>query len=320
VDRRRPGCAPGLASGAAPALDALRMASAQLQVIVDMLRSGFRQQNQSIPEMRAELEAMSAGAMVPDGTRCQPVRAAGVPCEWIDAPDAAADAAILYLHGGGYVVGSIASHRAHVARLSAACAARGLAVDYRLGPEHPHPAAVDDAVAAYRWLLAQGIPPARVVVAGDSAGGGLTVATLLALRDAGDLPPAAGVCISPWTDLTCSSASMTTRAAIDPMVKPDVLRRMAAAYLGAADACTPLASPLHARLDGLPPLLVHVGTAETLLDDATGLAERARAAGVDVTLEVWEDMIHVWHCFAPLLPEADQAIARIGEYVRARVG
>jgi len=297
------------------------MASAQLQMIVDMLRSNFRRDDDfDVARMRAELEAMSQAAMLPEGTRCVPVRAGGVPCEWVDAPDAAADAAILYLHGGGYVVGSINSHRAHVARLSAACGARGLVVDYRLAPEHPHPAAVDDAVAAYRWLVGQGVAPGRVVVAGDSAGGGLTVATLLALRDAGDPLPACGVCISPWTDLTCSSESMTSRAEVDPMVKPPVLRQMAAAYAGGGDPRAPLASPLFARLHGLPPLLIHVGTAETLLDDATGLAERARAAGVDATLEVWEEMVHVWHCFAPLLPEADQAIARVGEYVRARLG
>ncbi len=295
------------------------MASPQLQIIIDMMRSGFRRDDQSFQNMRAELEAMSAAATLPEGTRCEPVRADGVPCEWVDAPGVAADAAILYLHGGGYVVGSINSHRAHVARLSAACGTRGLAVDYRLAPEHPHPAAVEDAVAAYRWLLGRGLAPRRIVVAGDSAGGGLTVATLLALRDAGHPLPACGVCISPWTDLTCSSGSMTTRAAVDPMVKPDVLRRMAAAYLGGGDARTPLASPNFAQLRGLPPLLVHVGTAETLLDDSTTLAELARAAGVDITLGVWEEMIHVWHCFAPLLPEADQAIAQIGEYVRAQV-
>jgi monoterpene epsilon-lactone hydrolase len=295
------------------------MASDQLRMIVDMLRSGFRREDVGFDEMRAELEAMSAGAMLPEGTRCEPVVAAGVRCEWVDAPSAAADAAILYLHGGGYVVGSLNSHRAHVARLSAACAARGLAVDYRLAPEHPHPAAVDDAVAAYRWLLDRGVAPSRIVIAGDSAGGGLTVATLVALRDAGDPLPSCGVCISPWTDLTCTAESMTTRAAVDPMVKPDGLRRMAAAYLAGGDLRAPLASPLYAQLRGLPPLLIHVGTAETLLDDSTRLADRARAAGVDVTLEVWDDMIHVWHCFAPMLPEADQAVARVGEYVRARL-
>jgi len=296
------------------------VASAELQTIIAMLRSGFRRGDDvGFDEMRAELQAMSAGAMVPEGTRCTPVRARGVPCEWVDAPSAAADAAILYLHGGGYVCGSIDSHRAHVARLSAACGARGLVVDYRLAPEYPHPAAVEDAVAAYGWLLDQGLAPTRIAVAGDSAGGGLTVATLLALRDDGRPLPSCGVCISPWTDLTCTSQSMTALAEVDPMVKPNVLRRMAAAYVAGGDPRAPLASPLFADLHGLPPLLVHVGTAETLLDDATALAARARAAGVDVTLEAWDDMIHVWHCFAPLLPEAEQAIAKVGAYVRARL-
>jgi acetyl esterase/lipase len=178
---------------------------------------------------------------------------------------------------------------------------------------------VDDATAVYRWLLAHGTASETIVIAGDSAGGGLTMATLVALRDAGDPLPAAGVCLSPWVDLACSGESMHTKAAVDPMVQRDRLLRMAEAYLGGGDARAPLASPLYADLRGLPPLLVQVGTRETLLDDATRLTARARAAGVDVVLEPWDDMIHVWQAFAPLLPEADRAVARIGEWVRGRM-
>jgi monoterpene epsilon-lactone hydrolase len=297
------------------------MASAQLAMLLDMLRtSPPLPQDLDIPARRQRMDEITSGAPLPDGTRAEPVSAGDVPAEWVDAPGVAADRAILYLHGGGYVVGSVRSHRALVARLAAASGARGLTVDYRLGPEHPFPAAVDDAVAAYRWLVDTGVDPGRIVVAGDSAGGGLTVSTLLALRDAGDPLPAGGVCISPWTDLACTGESMASRAAHDPLVQGAGLLEMAAAYLAGQDPRAPLASPVYAELHDLPPLLIHVGTSETLLDDATRLAARARAAGTDVDLEVWDDMIHVWHAFAPLLPEADEAIARVGEWVRGRVG
>ena len=215
---------------------------------------------------------------------------------------------------------SIGTHRGLCTRLSRAAGARVLNVDYRLAPEHPYPAAVDDALAVYRAVLADGVDPARIAIGGDSAGGGLTLATLVALRDAGDPLPAAGVCISPWTDLSLSGESIRTKAAEDPLIQPSQLAWMAGLYLGDADPKAPTASPLFANLSGLPPLLVHVGTAEILLDDATLLAERAREAGVDVTLEAWEEMIHTWHNFADLLPEGREAIEGIGKYLRARLG
>jgi acetyl esterase/lipase len=294
------------------------MASPQIAMLVEMLRSAPPlPQTMDIQERRKHMEELTRSAPIPEGARFTPVEAGGVPCEWVEVPGAKADATLLYLHGGGFTIGSVRTHHALVARLASATGARALTVDYRLGPEHPFPAAVDDALAAYRWLVRTGVDPRRIVVAGDSAGGGLTVALLLALRDAGDALPAAGVCISPWTDLACEGASMTSRADRDPMVQRDGLLQMAAAYLAGQDPRAPLSSPIHADLRGLPPLLVHVGTAETLLDDATRLAARARAAGVAVDLEVWDDMIHVWHAFAPLLPEADEAIARIGTWVRS---
>jgi monoterpene epsilon-lactone hydrolase len=194
-----------------------------------------------------------------------------------------------------------------------------LSVDYRLAPEHPHPAAVEDATAAYRFLLDTGISPGNLAIGGDSAGGGLTVACLIALRDAGLPLPAAGVCISPWVDLTQSGESMDSKADEDPMVSREALQVMANAYLGGGDPKEATASPLFADLAGLPPLLIQVGTAETLLDDATRLAERAKSQGVDVTLEAWEEMIHVWHAFAVLLPEGRQAIERIGEFLSERL-
>jgi len=177
---------------------------------------------------------------------------------------------------------------------------------------------VEDATAAYRWLLANGVEPSRLTIACDSAGGGLTVATLVALRDAGQPLPAAGVCLSPWVDLEGIGASMTSNATADAMVQRADLRRMASMYLGNLDPRTPLAAPLYADLSGLPPLLIQVGTAETLLDDSTRLAERARKAGVEVHLEPWKDMIHVWQAFASILPEGQQAISRIGAFVTQR--
>jgi acetyl esterase/lipase len=295
------------------------MASPELQVVVDMLRANPPVQGDDIPAMRAGMLAATGGMPLPPDVEYEPVDASGVAAEWARAPGVDAERTVVYLHGGGYVMGSVETHRLLVAGISRAVAAPVLSVDYRLGPEHPHPAAVDDALAAYRFVLAQGAAPERIAIAGDSAGGGLTVAALLALREAGDPLPAAGICISPWLDLTLSGASMDTKADVDPMVTRETLRPMADAYLAGADPKTPTASPLFADLTGLPPLLVQVGTAETLLDDSRRLAERAKSADVDLTLEEWEGMIHVWHAFAALLPEGRQAIDRIGEYLGERL-
>jgi acetyl esterase/lipase len=296
------------------------MASEMLQMIVNMMRA----QRSTIPPeldpvvMRANMEQMTTLMPLPPDVKAEPTAVAGVPAEWVTTPDVDPARTVLYLHGGGYVIGSVNTHRDLAGRISRAAGARVLNVDYRLAPEHPHPAAVDDATAAYRWLLGSGQDPRRLAVAGDSAGGGLTVATLVALRDQKQPLPAAGVCLSPWVDLEGTGDSMTTCAELDPMVQKEPLGRMARFYLGDLDARTPLAAPLYADLSGLPPLLIQVGTAETLLDDATRIAERARKAGVDVTLEVWDDMIHVFQAFAPMLPEGQQAIDKIGEYLRAR--
>jgi acetyl esterase/lipase len=293
--------------------------STPLDQVIQLLAAMPRTEGRTFQEARADLDALAGGAPLPDEVRFEPVDAGGVPAGWIAAPEASPTRVLLYLHGGGYVRGSVTTHRRMVAALSAASGATALALDYRLAPENPFPAAVDDAVAAYRWLLGRGVPPASIAVAGDSAGGGLTVATLVALRDGRTALPAAAVAISPWSDLACAGETMTSRAALDPMVQRKDLLAMAAAYLGGADPRTPLASPLHADLRGLPPLLVQVGTRETLLDDAERLATAARTAGVDATLARWEGMIHVWHAFAPLLPEADAAIEEAGRFVRERL-
>ncbi len=292
------------------------MSQQQLQQLIQMFKSRPVLESPTVAEMRAGFEQMAGALPVEPDVKCEPVKAASVPAEWISAPGADPGRAVLYLHGGGYVIGSINTHRAFAGMLSRAAKARVLVIDYRLAPEHPHPAAVDDSVAAYRWMLASGLKPSRIAVGGDSAGGGLTVAALVAIREAGLAMPAAGVCLSPWIDLEAIGDSMTTRAAADPIVQKAGLLQMAAAYLAGKDPRTPLAAPLYADLSGLPPILIQVGTAETLFDDAARLAERARKAGVNVEYEPWEGMIHVWQIFAPMLDEGREAIGRIGEFVR----
>jgi len=269
-----------------------------------------------IDSLRKGLEAMTVSAKLPDGTRCEPVDGVEVPAEWIEGPEADRERALLYLHGGGYVIGSIATHRGLASRIAQAAGIRALIIDYRLAPEHPFPAAVDDATAAYRFLLDQGIAPARIAIGGDSAGGGLTFATLVALRDAGTPLPAAAIALSPWVDLEGTGQSMTTKAAVDPLVDPEELRRMAKFYLNGADPRTPTAAPLHADLSELPPIYVQVGTAETLLDDAVRITERARQAGVAIELEPFEDLIHVFQALAPFVPEALDAIEKLGAFVK----
>ena len=272
----------------------------------------------TVAERRAQYDRAERVFPMPADVSVKPVQVPAINAEWIE-PAAARDGAfVLYLHGGGYVIGSPKSHRHLAASIAVAGRASALLLDYRLAPEHPFPAALEDAVAAYRWLLDRGTAPRRMVIAGDSAGGGLTVATLLALRERGVPLPAAGVCISPWVDLSGSGASYATKAASDPIVTRDGILGMARAYLGGTDARAPLASPLFADLTGLPPLFIQVGTEEVLLDDAVALAERAKTAGVETTLEVWPDMIHVWPWFFPLLDEGRTAIDGIGAFVRAK--
>ena len=290
------------------------MASPQLQQTLDM----FKEMGAKMAEAK-DINAMRAimiEAPAPAGVTCTPVEAGGVSAEWSVADGADQDKVILYVHGGGYVMGSAGSHRDMTGRLSQASGARVLSLNYRLAPEHPFPAPVDDSVAAYRWLLGQGIQASNIAIAGDSAGGGLALAALIAIRDAGEPVPAAGIGISPWVDMEGTGESMTTRAAVDPVVQKEGLLGMAKLYLGDADPKNPLAAPLHANLAGLPPLLIQVGDSETLLDDATRITERARKADVDVTLKIWDEMPHVWHLFAPILPEGQQAIEEIGAFFK----
>jgi epsilon-lactone hydrolase len=241
-----------------------------------------------------------------------------VPAYWITPPDAAPGRVIFYLHGGAYILGSAETHRETIYRFAKAASARALAVDYRLAPENPWPACREDAVAAYRWLLAQGVSPSQVAIAGDSAGGGLTVSTLLALRDLGEPLPGCAAVFSPWVDFTGSGDSSTNFTGVDPMVDPRGMIMMVAMILAGADPHA--SSPLFADLSRLPPIFVQVGTGEVLLDDARRLVERVKAAGGDAVLDAWEDMIHGFQAFPTFLPEAVEAAERAGAFVRTRLG
>jgi monoterpene epsilon-lactone hydrolase len=290
----------------------------ELESLLTMLRSGGPDLAAPPPQARENFEAMLAGIPTPEVVTFEATTLGGVPARWSDTPGASTERVLFYLHGGAYLLGSSFGYRPLFSALARAAGARGLALDYRLAPENPFPAAVDDAVSGYRALLSQGIAPDSIAIAGDSAGGGLTVAMLVAARDAGLPMPAAAVAISPWADLECTGGSMVSKAAEDFSLNREGSIAMASIYLNGASPRSALASPLYANLTGLPPLLIQVGSAEVLLDDATRLAARAAEADVAVQLEVWPRMPHVWHAFAFTLSEGRDAIAAAGAFVSAR--
>lgn len=252
----------------------------------------------------------------PPDVTVERVDADGVSVEFITAAGATDDATIIWLHGGGYAIGSLNSHRTMISRISRGSGARALSIDYRLAPTHRFPAALDDGLTVYRWLLSTGVDPQRIVVGGDSAGGGLAIALMVSLRDGGEPLPRASVGVSTWCDLTMSGDSVEANADTELLVPPRVLRLFTDAYMGDENPANPLASPVFANLSGLPPLLLQVSDAESLLDDSKALAHAAKAAGVDVSLEVSEGLIHHWPIYAGNVPEGQQAIDRIGEFVR----
>ena len=295
------------------------MASAELEQVLELIANRpVVEGNPTLAEMRTAMEARSFPAT--DAATVTPVEADGVPGEWVTVAESDPGRRVLYFHGGGYVFGSPVTHRRLCEDIARAGGCAVLNLDYRLAPEHPFPAAVEDAVMGLKFIRAHGPDgpgaPEASFVAGDSAGGGLTLATLLAARDQGMEQPNAAIAISAWTDLAITGESVTSLAEDDPQKSStSMLEDLAVQYLGGADPCTPLASPLYADYAGLPPLLLQVGGAEMLLSDTTRAAERARLAGVDVVEEVWDEMFHVWHLYAPMLPEGQQAIERIGEFI-----
>jgi epsilon-lactone hydrolase len=290
------------------------MADSEIDAIRRLLAA--RPRPSDLGERRKRLDALGAQYPLPADVEVEPVDANGVGAEWTSTPGADPTRAIIFLHGGGYISGSLDSHRHMIAQAGREARARTLALEYRLAPEHPFPAALDDAIAGYRFLLSKGFEPGRIAIAGESAGGGLAVAMMVSLREAGVALPACCWLSSPWTDLEVTGESMSSKASIDPLIQKDYLLELAKAYLGDTDPRTPFASPLYADLAGLPPMLVQVGSAETLLDDAVRIARVAGAADVRVTLEIWPDMIHAWHLFHPQVAAGRRALAAVGDFIR----
>ncbi len=267
--------------------------------------------------------ASAVERLVPDPpprTRTLTVDAGGVGADLITTPVCEDDRNVLFLHGGGFIIGSPALYRHVTWRIATATHARVLAVDYRLAPEHPFPAALEDAAAAYQWLLDQGADARRIAVMGNSAGGGLVFSLMLRLRDEGVPLPGAAVALSPWTDLALTGRSLKLNANADPLLNAEDPPQFVADYLAGIDPRTPYASPLYGDPAGLPPTIIQVGSDEVLRDDAVRMADRMREAGCEVELEIWPRMPHVWHALAPLIPEARRAIERIGSFVRDRTG
>jgi len=291
------------------------MADPEINVIREVLASHPRPA--TLAERRKRLDALGARYSLPEDVRVERVDANGVTAEWTTTPSADPTRVILYFHGGGYISGSLDSHRHLIAQAGREAQARTLSLAYRLAPEHPFPAALDDALTGHRFLLSNGFRPKRIAVAGESAGGGLAIAMQVSARDAGLELPACAWCSSPWVDLTLSDGSLTTKAAVDPIVSKTYLEELAFAYLHGTDARTPLVSPIYADLRSLPPVLIQVGSCETLLDDSIRLAAVAGAADVRVTLEVWPDMIHAFPLFYQQLAAGRRALAGVGAFIRS---
>ncbi|MEO0961706.1 MAG: alpha/beta hydrolase [Pseudomonadota bacterium] len=269
----------------------------------------------SLAERRAIVDENATTFPTSPDIEIAPVDAAGVSCEWQTPPGIKGNKCLLYFHGGGYAFGSAKSHRHLTSKIAQLAGMRCLSVNYRLAPENPFPAPVDDALTVYRWLLDQGIAAGNIALGGDSAGGGLAVALMLKARDEGLPLPSAAVLLCPWTDLGCDRPSYTSRAQVDPSITQAGIQASAKAYLNGADIKTPLASPVYANLAGLPPCLVQVGEREVLVDDARDLVAGMRRGGTTAELEVWDGMVHVWHAFHPILKEGLQAVQRGADFL-----
>jgi epsilon-lactone hydrolase len=269
------------------------------------------------PERRRRLDEVGSIWPAADEITLEPVDIGGVPGEWSTAPGSHSACVLIYFHGGGYCSGSIRSHRRMVSEAGRAGALRTLAVGYRLAPEHPFPAALEDAMTAWRFVRSQGLPARRIALGGDSAGGGLAVALLNELKASGEELPACAWLVSPWTDLTMSGATLISKDAVDPLIHKSYLEELAGAYVPPGiDRKDPRLSVLYADLDGLPPILIQVGSSETLLDDAVRFAAEAGTRGVFVALEIWPNMIHAWHLWNAHLAEGRRALANAGAFLQ----
>jgi len=291
----------------------------QRDALDQLLRDAPLDLGGDVAEQRVIFEEMMAAIPVPADVTTSSGSLGGIPVVNVEVAGADHASVIFYLHGGAYAIGTAASSVGLASDLARRAGARLVTVDYRLAPEHPHPAAIDDAVAAYRGLLDSGVAASAIAIAGESAGAGLAAATLVALKHAGLPQPSAAVLMSPWADLTLSSESISVKAAVDPALTPEGLRRRAVDYVAAGDRKAELVSPIFADLTGLPPLLIQAGSHEILLDDATRLAARAAAADVAVRLEVTPGVPHVFQGFAAMLDEGDAALTSAGEFLRAHL-
>ena len=282
------------------------------------IRKHLAETNLTVPlaELRRWFDSLSSAFPTPGDVTVEPVRIAGRDCEIYSTPNAAADDLLIYFHGGGFALGSLSGYRHFASELGRAAGARVLAVDYRLAPEHVYPAAIEDGVAAYQFALKQGISPAHIAVGGDSAGASVALGTILAAHEADLPPPTCAVCISPWIDLEVTGAAMVSKASEDPFVAREGAVASAQVYLNGADPRASFAAPLHADLSFLRSMLIQVGSAETLLDDAVRVAGVAGAAGVEVRLEIWSGMVHIWPFFYPTVKAGRKAIAQAGAFVR----
>ncbi len=291
------------------------MSQAELDAVRAMLAS--RPRPQGPEERRARLDALGQSYRVPADVQARPVQANGVQAEWTLTPGADPERVLLFLHGGGYMAGSLTSHRHLMAEAGRQLGARTLALHYRRAPENKYPAALEDTLAGYRFLLAEGVRPEHILLGGESAGGGLILQALLRLRDAGERLPGGAWFASPWIDLANRGSTMLSKAAADPMISKPYLDDLATQYLGDADPADPAVSPVQADLRGLPPMLIQVGSAETLLEDAVRLAEAAANADLRVSLQVWPRMIHAWHLFHQQLEEGRQSLAEVAAFAQA---
>ena len=273
--------------------------------------------NDPIENLRQLTDGGARFGKFPKSVQSESIIIEHIPAELIVPPQADARSALLYLHGGGYALGSIKSHRATAGQLAEAGKIHTLIIDYRRPPEHPFPAALEDAVTAYHWLRKNGYE--RIIIAGDSAGGGLALSTVVSLRDAQSPMPVLVICLSPVTDVECTGETIITNAKRDPWLSVD-MKILFNYYTGGHNPRDPLISPLYADFAKFPPILIHVGTDEILLSDSTRLAEKAHAAGVDVQIKIWPGMWHIFPFFAPFVPEAAQAVAEIGDVIKHQIG
>jgi monoterpene epsilon-lactone hydrolase len=273
-----------------------------------------------VKDSRKSLDQLATLVTLPKDVTIESINISNLPANWISTPESNPDKVILYLHGGGYIEGSLISHQDLAMRIGRASKSKVLLLGYRLAPEHPFPAALEDSTMAYKWLITEkNVPPKNIVIAGDSAGGGLTLSTLIKLRDENIPLPAAAVCLSPWTDLAITADSIKKNSKIDPWLKPSEVYFMAELYIGDNDPENPYISPLYGNFNKLPPILIHVGSNEILLDDATRFAAKAKNEGVNITIHVWDELFHVFQAFADWAPEGQEAINKIGQYIQSKL-